>query len=142
MENTMDTKSFIKILRRVIREEVRIAINDVINESPVTDKQVIDKGVSLHNLVETNQPVQKTFVKNSMLNDILNETAATADFRSMHNYSSMDGMMYSNMANTSLEGTNGEHVDASTPELQAINKAINRDYSGLMKQWKKTGKGV
>jgi len=137
MENTMNTKSFIKILRKVVREEVRTALKDVLNETPVTDKQVINNGVGLYDLVENRPIVKKKFAKNSMLNDILNETADTADFASMNEYPSMGDMMTSNAVQKPLEGINGESIDTSKPEIQAIDKAINRDYSGLMKAMNK-----
>ena len=137
----MNTKSFVKILRKVVREEVRTALKDVLNETPVTDKQVINNGVGLHDLVENRTTVKKKFAKNSMLNDILNETADTADFGSMNEYPSMGDMMSSNMVQEPLEGIDGESIDTSKPEIQAINKAINRDYSGLMKAMdKKNGR--
>jgi len=137
----MDTKSFVKILRKVVREEVRTALKDMINESSVTDNQVINKGVNLHDLVDNQSTVKKKFAKNSMLNDILNETADTADFGSMNEYPSMGDMMSSNMVQEPLEGIDGESIDTSKPEIQAINKAINRDYSGLMKAMdKKNGR--
>ena len=146
----MNTKSFVKILRKVVREEVRTAMKDMLNETPVTDKQVIDKGISLHDLVETQEHkrparTKQTFTKNSMLNDILNETAATGDFASMHsgpsNYPTMGEMMRSNSVQSPLEGINGEAVDTSKPELQAVQKALTKDYSGLIKAInKKNGK--
>ena len=129
----MDTKSFVKILRKVVREEVRTALKDMINESSVTDNQVINKGVNLHDLVDNQSTVKKKFAKNSMLNDILNETAETADFGAMNDYPTMGEMMTSNTVQEPLEGIDGESIDTSKPEIQAINKAINRDYSGLMK---------
>ena len=131
----MDTKSFVKILRKVIREEVGNAIKQALNETPVTDKQVINNGMNLHELVDTPKPVKKRFVKNSMLNDILNETAIESDFRGMHeepNFSDMGSMRPSNVME-SMTGINGEAVDTSKPEIKAVGKALTRDYSSLMK---------
>jgi len=142
----MNTKSFVKILRKVVREEVRTAMKDMLNETPVTDKQVIDKGINLHDLVETQENMRparakQTFTKNSMLNDILNETAATGDFASMNDYPTMGEMMNSNTVQAPLQGINGEAVDTSKPELKAVQNALNKDYSGLMKAInKKNGK--
>ena len=135
----MDTKSFVRILRKVIREEVGKAVKQALTESVVTDKQVINNGVNLHELVDTPKPAKRHFVKNSMLNDILNDTAMDADFGSMHegsqyepNFTDMGSMRPSNPVQ-SMTGINGEHVDTSKPEIQAVGKALTRDYSGLMK---------
>tara|TARA_R110000851_G_scaffold105408_1_gene223743 strand:+ start:51 stop:485 length:435 start_codon:yes stop_codon:yes gene_type:complete len=135
----MDTKSFVRILRKVIREEVGKAVKQALNETVVTDKQVINNGVNLHELVDTPKPVKRQFVKNSMLNDILNDTAYESDFSGMNegaqyapNFSDM-GSMRPSTAVQSMTGINGEHVDTTKPEMQAVGKALTRDYSGLMK---------
>ena len=135
----MDTKSFVRILRKVIREEVGKAVRQALTESVVTDKQVINNGVNLHELVDTPKPAKRQFVKNSMLNDILNDTAMDADFGAMQegsqyapDFSDMGSMRPSNPVQ-SMTGINGEHVDTSKPEIQAVGKALTRDYSGLMK---------
>jgi len=140
----MNTKSFVKILRKVVREEVRTALKETLNESTVTEEQVINSGLNLHELVDQPKPAQKRFSKNSMLNDILNDTAATGDFASMTegpvNYPTMGQTRTSNMVQPT-EGINGEPINVNKPEMKAINKAINRDYSGLIKAMdKKNGK--
>ena len=143
----MDTKSFVKILRKVIREEVGAAIKKALNETPVTDKQVINNGMNLHELVDSPKPAKRQFVKNSMLNDILNDTAHTADFSTMDegsqyrpDFSDMGSMRPSNPVQ-SMTGINGESVDTSKPEMKAIGAALTRDYSSLMKAMDKK-KGI
>jgi len=135
----MDTKSFVRILRKVIREEVGKAVKQALNETMVTDKQVINNGLNLHELIDKPKPVKRQFVKNSMLNDILNDTAMDADFGAMHegsqyapDFSDMGSMRTSNPVQP-MTGINGEHIDTSKPEIQAVGKALTRDYSGLMK---------
>lgn len=137
----MDTKSFVKILRKVIREEVRSALKDALNKSKVTDTQVIKSGLNVHELIDQPKLKKKRFAKNSMLNDILNETAATDDFTSTYNepinmstdYPTMGPMRTLDMVQPPMEGINGEQIDTSKPEMKAISKAINRDYSQLIK---------
>ena len=145
----MNTKSFVKILRKVVREEVRLALKETLNESKVTDEQAINTGLNLHELVDRPAPSKKKFAKNSMLNDILNETAATGDFATMHDgpinmpteYPSMGPTRTSDMVQQPMTGIKGERVDTSKPEMQAINKALNRDYSSMIKAIdKKNGK--
>ncbi len=146
----MDTKSFVKILRKVIREEVSKAVTKALNENVISDKQVMDHGINLSEIAENPMPTRpyakkKKFAKNSMINDLLNETAATGDFASMMEGPAV-GMMddYPQMGPTrksQMVGINGEAVKPATKELEAVNNAINKDYSHLIKAInKKNGK--
>ena len=90
----METKSFVKILRKVIREEVRSAVNEILGEQKVPSNKVIDHGLSLHKMVEQKDRPKKKFSKNSMLNNILNETATDFnpnEFNGTPDYPTMDG---------------------------------------------------
>tara|TARA_A100001201_G_scaffold29709_8_gene32214 strand:- start:15706 stop:16179 length:474 start_codon:yes stop_codon:yes gene_type:complete len=153
----MDTKSFVKILRKVIREEVGKAVKQALTEQTVNHNQVIEHGMNLAEIAENPMPrrpiaKKKKFSKNSMLNDILNETAATGDFASMmqgpavsyeDDYPQMGPARTSTMVqpNQPMTGINGERVDTSKPEMAAVQKALTRDYSGLIKAMdKKNGK--
>ncbi len=150
----MDTKSFVKILRKVIREEVGKAVTEALNENKISDNQVINHGMNLAEIAENPMPrrpyaKKKAFSKNSMLNDILNETAAAGDFSSMmsaeprammDDYPQMGPTRTSQMVQPTT-GINGERVDPNKPEMKAVSKALTRDYSGLIKAMdKKNGK--
>lgn len=77
----MNSKSFFKTLRKIIREEVQSAVSKALTESKVNHQQVISHGMDLHKISEQasyQQPIAKapqTYTKNKMLNDLLNETA-------------------------------------------------------------------
>ena len=159
----MDTKSFVKILRKVVREEVQRAVKEAITEQKVSHKKVIDHGINLQRISEEQEnpysprarkAPKKQFTKNSMLNDILNETAATGDFKSMmdgpavtqEEWPTLGEMRTSQMVAQSMpkvvQGVNGESVDTSKQEVQTAMANITKDYSGLMKaiDKKKSGK--
>jgi len=153
----MDTKSFVKILRKVIREEVGKAVKQAINEQKINTNQVIEHGMNLSEITENPMPRRpiarkKKFAKNSMLNDLLNETAQTGDFASMmqgppvsmmEDYPQMGPTRTSSMVrpNQVMTGIDGETVQAKTPELQAVQNALMKDYSGVIKAIdKKNGK--
>ena len=151
----MDTKSFVKILRKVIREEVGRAVKQALTEQTINHGQVIEHGMNLAEIAENPMPrrpiAKKKFSKNSMLNDILNETAATGHFASMMDMPKVSQMDYPQMGptrtstmvrpNQPMTGINGERVDTSKPEMAAVQKALTRDYSGLIKAInKKNGK--
>jgi len=148
----MSSKSFVKVLRRVIREEVRAAVKEILTESSTNHKKVMSHGIDLHETIE--RPVRntkKTFSQNPMLNDILNETAGTADFASMREgplvmqqetFPTMGDVRTSNMVQAPLvqHDTNGRPVDMQNENVAKTIDMITKDYSGLMKAINKKNK--
>ena len=148
----MKSQGFVKLLRKVIREEVRSAVKEILAEERTDHKQVIDHGMSLAEIAENPMPgrrvsKKKKFTKDSMLNDILNETAANGDFASMK----QGGMYTSDMAPSfarpgktqtlATTDTNGKPVDMNNQNVASVMNAMTRDYSGLIKAIdKKNGK--
>jgi len=144
----MDTKSFVKILRKVVREEVRTAVKDILGEQTVSHKKVINHGLSLQSMVEQQEnPYEikarkkRKFSKNKMLDDILNETAATGDFGNMHegplagqeDWTTNDVSNFSSRIDTIPSAdVNGNVVNKeSLPDH--ITSALTKDYSAVMK---------
>jgi len=135
----MEAKSFVKLLRKVIREEVRSAVRaelQILNENalPATPAP---------------KPKQtKRFVKNDMLNDILNETTAvpadqewsTMNFRS--EMAQAFGMERQGpAAPLATTDVNGAPVNMNNEAVAATVGAMTKDYSALMKAIdKKRGK--
>ena len=144
----MDTKSFVKILRKVVREEVSRAVKEALTEQKVSHKQVIDHGIRLSNLAESPKnpysptAKKKSFSKNSILNDILNETAANGDFGSM-NEGPMVGTeptpSFSSMMNSSRGVNVTPNVDVNGNQVDTrklpdhVTSALTKDYSAVMK---------
>lgn len=73
----MNTKEFVKVLRAVIREEVRTAVRQELSEVLSENKRSL-KSV-------TQQPIKKTASRpitgNPILDQVLSETKLTSDFR-------------------------------------------------------------
>ncbi len=154
----MKTEGFVKLLRKVIREEVRSAVREILSEERTNHKQVIDHGINLAEIAENPMPnrpkaKRKTYTKNGMLNDLLNETAATADFSSMKDpsFATMGGQFNSSMAQSfgasrhpqslATHDTNGKPVDMSNENVAKTVDIMTKDYSALMKAIdKKKGK--
>ena len=110
----MEAKSFVKLLRKVIREEVRSAVKSILSEQTINHKQVISHGMNL--------------------NDILNETAYTADFASMRQGPMVTQNGYAQTSQTlATTGINGEAIDMSNENVAKTLDVMTRDYSGLMK---------
>ena len=129
----MKKKTNIKtIIRKIVREEVAMAIGEVITElkqptqsQPKPKKKVAEK---------------KEFTKNSILNDVLNETAASDEWKTLggdtFDSSKMNQVMsgqYSDVMNNNSQAPIS--VDGQTPDF------LKKDYRKLMKAIdKKQGK--
>ena len=75
----MNSKDFIQTLRKVIREEVQTAVrnelNNILNEGKsYTQTKTVEQKKPAPKQTYTSS-VKKQYVKNSLLNDILNETS-------------------------------------------------------------------
>ncbi len=137
----MKTQGFVKLLRKVIREEVR---NVIVKElRPILNEANIKKhDINLQEVadipLQPKQPVmKKQFTKNTALNDILNETAATppAEWNSVNFRSDMAEAFGMQSSNTPLatKGINGERVDMNNEAVVSTVNAMTKDYSALMK---------
>ena len=155
----METKSFFKLLRKIIREEVQTAVRKevrpLLKDQKINHKQVIEHGVNLHKIAKEPIPrKKKVFTKNGMLNDILNETATTADFGTMNQdpiisqtdtYPTMGNKTFNSSMAESFEPTNqkpqslattdldGRPVDMNNENVANTVKVMTKDYSALMK---------
>ena len=117
-------KSNIKtIIRQIVREEVAMAIKEVITEL----KQPIESQPQPKKIVE-----KKQFTENSVLNDVLNETAQDDSWRTMGGgqYTSdkmneLVGGQYGDMMNSNPNTT--VTVDGQTPDF------LKKDYRAVMK---------
>tara|TARA_R110000851_G_scaffold325384_1_gene493280 strand:- start:2430 stop:2876 length:447 start_codon:yes stop_codon:yes gene_type:complete len=140
----MKTDGFIKLLRKVIREEVSKAIKaelrPILNEDNRNEYNIneITRSTDI-----TSPPVsKKQFTKNSMLNDLLNETANTpashgvADYSTTNFRSEMEqslGMVQSPNIPLATSGINGEPVNMQNEAVASTVNAMTKDYSALMK---------
>ena len=151
----MESKKFVKLLRKIIREEVSRAVKQVLTESK--SNQVIDSNINLTEFIEDpmpNRPIaKKKFTKNPVLNDLLNETAATPASLEQSDWSTMNfksemaeafGVEHSMRRPTmplATKGINGEAVTMNNEKVATTVNAMTKDYSALMKAIdKKKGK--
>jgi hypothetical protein len=151
----MDTKKLIKAIQLIIKEEVRKevakkekvlrkSLMNEIKQSEVVERDPLD----IEHVFEqkTEQPA-KSFTNNSMLNEMLNETAQGGEWKSINSTGVGSGMFNSSQAQSFggrvgqgpqvLQTAEGRAV--STEQLQqteagqAVVNALTKDYSGLMK---------
>tara|TARA_R110000868_G_scaffold354932_11_gene616215 strand:- start:8191 stop:8643 length:453 start_codon:yes stop_codon:yes gene_type:complete len=140
----MNTKDFVKVLRAVIREEVRSAVRqevkDILIESlqqaakPVIDSRPVRQAKPMKN----NTPAPKRYSGNSIIDQVLNETKLTSDFRQSPDVSEWPEMNYttqdltSHAAPTSIMNMDVEDDFDSLPATAA--PSFMKDYSQLMKK--------
>ena len=112
----MKKKTNIKtLIRQIVREEVAMAIKEVITEL----KQPIESKPQPKKIVE-----KKQYTENSILNDVLNETAQDGDWKTLgggkfdsSRMNELVGGQYGDMMNTAPQ-----QVPSSDPMAQFVNK--------------------
>ena len=150
----MKAESFTKLLRKIIREEVTLAVRkemkSLLTEKKTDHNKVISHGMELNNMAS--RPTKK-YVKDPMLNDILNETAnssaaiqqewPTMDYRSemAQSFKSMMSPEPSVPTVAPMTDITGKPVNVSDKKVANVVNAMTKDYSALMKAIdKKKGK--
>ena len=119
----MTKKELVRLIREVVKREIKSAVKTELNEA-------------LNILENQKQPKQKNnYTKNVMLNEVLNETKneeawpeiSQNDIRSR--FTAMQG------GATPMTDVNNRPVDTSNLD-PTLSKALNRNYSELVKRFK------
>ena len=120
----MKKKTNIKtIIRKIVREEVAMAIGEVITElkqptqSQPQPKKIIEK---------------KQYTENSVLNDVLNETAQREEWKTMGG-----GKFDSSRMNELVGGQYGDMMNNQSPTISVDGQTpdfLKKDYSAVVKK--------
>ena len=129
----MKKKTTRKTIRQIVREEVAMAIQEVITElkqpTQSQPKKIVEK---------------KSFSNNSVLNDVLNETAQDGEWKTLggsefttDRMSELMGKQYGDMMN--------KNTPQAVPSSDPMSQFLNKDYSEVLekaeqKQKQKYGK--
>ena len=147
----MKTDTFVKLLRKVVREEVQQVVREELGlllETPEPKKTVVETKNSLVDSIKDSipaRPVTPTmFANNSILNDILNETAVNGDFRSMGNFDSSNAQSFgmgNPMNETAVVTSVDQMLSTARPAGDVSQVQIDAvpDFSGLMATMKEKG---
>ena len=122
------------IIRQIVREEVAMAIKEVITEL----KQPTQSQPQPNKIIE-----KKSFTSNSVLNDVLNETAQGGDWKTLGG-----GEFTSDRMNELVGGQYGDMMNQQpqvVPSSDPMSQFLNKDYSEVLekaeeKQKQKYGK--
>ena len=115
------------MIRKIVREEVAMAINEVITElkqpslsssQPKQKKKIVEK---------------KQFTNNSILNEVMNETAQSEEYKTMgggtYDSSKMNeilGKSYGDMMNNDEVVVDGQTPDFLKKDYRKVMKAIDK----------------
>ena len=121
------------MIRQIVREEVAMAINEVITELKQPTQQV-SKPKPKKKIIE-----KQSFTKNSILNDVLNETAMDEEWKTMG-----DGTYDSSKINDVVGKSYGDMMGSGNGTISVAGQTpdfLKKDYRKLMKAVdKKQGK--
>ena len=148
----MDTKKLIKAIQLIIKEEVKKEVakrekvirESILKEMKQSQPKVVEKDpLDVDHIFETSQQTKQSFTGNSMLNDMLNETAQGGEWRSINGpggvfqSSQAQGWGGFNQQPSALQTAEGNTISVErlqqTEAGQAVVNAVTRDYSQLMK---------
>ncbi len=150
----MDSKSFVKVMRKLISEEVRKAVRaemrTLLKEQKTDHRKSMKHGMDMYQETRTPKPVARkrdtSFTKDSVLNDLLNETALTMNPKEMYgdrpmvsqdtlSFGSNDAQGFGMMrqhAQQPVTDINNNPADTSNVKVAAVVDNITKDYSALM----------
>lgn len=152
----MNTKEFVQVLRKIIKEEVKSAVKEAIKEQSSNslmeslNNDLPDYDFK-HKKKQVKQVVNKQFTKDPLLNSLLNETAASGvsiPTENTHNdYSDWPTLKMNSYADLMGNTKFTQKIDATPDGVPAtavpeeVKTALTRDYRSLMKAIdKKKGK--
>ena len=131
----MTKKDLVRLIREVVKREVKSAVKSEINETLTQ----MEKGKPSSN---RKKPLsEKQYTKNSTLNSILNETA-NADNGEFDDWPEIGAeslrAKFAGMQGGAAPMTDINNRPVDTSKLDpALNKALTRDYSDLVKRFSK-----
>ena len=152
----MKADTFIKLLRKVVREEVQQVVREELGlllEAPSPKQPVVEtkKTTIKNSLIDSIKPTapkqsvkQAAFTNNNVLNDILNETAQNGEWRSIIEGTSVMAQGFGGgiPTNEPVVVNSVDQMLASTRpagDINAVKIDVVPDFSGLMKSMKEKG---
>ena len=150
----MKADTFVKLLRKVIREEVQAVVREelgILLEAPEPKPVVAEARQTTvkNSMVESIKPAKPTqplkpmnFTNNNILNEILNETATSGDWHSVANMNSSMAQGFSGPVDTPVVNSVDQMLASTRPagDINAVRIDVVPDFSALMNKMKQDGK--
>ena len=135
------------IVRKVVREELKPILSEVKKSQKPIIKEIKSKKVkvdpldiNISEIIAEDKKVSKpkSFIKNPLLNEMLNETHQSGEWRTMDGNPYTSNQAQSFMAGGSttvapMQDIDGNPVNTNSEEVAGVMNVINKDYSQLMK---------
>lgn len=148
----MKADTFIKLLRKVIREEVQAVVREelgILLEAPAPKPVVAEakKTTVKNSMVESIKPAKPTqplkptaFTNNNILNEILNETANAGEWRSIADMKSSDVMGFGGAEPVVVDSISDMFANTRPAgDINAVKIDVVPDFTGLMAKMKQEG---
>jgi hypothetical protein len=150
----MKVDTFVKLLRKVIREEVQAVVREelgILLEAPESKPVVAETRQTTvkNSMVESIKPAKPTqplkpmnFTNNNILNEILNETATSGDWHSVANMNSSMARGFSGPVDVPVVNSVDQMLASTRPagDINAVKIDVVPDFSALMNKMKQDGK--
>jgi hypothetical protein len=150
----MKADTFVKLLRKVIREEVQAVVREelgILLEAPEPKPVVAEARQTTvkNSMVESIKPAKPTqplkpmnFTNNNILNEILNETATSGDWHSVANMNSSMARGFSGPVDVPVVNSVDQMLASTRPagDINAVRIDVVPDFSALMNKMKQDGK--
>ena len=127
----MTKKDLIKIIREVVKREIKSVVKNEINEA-LTLMEGSSKKPPIRNKVNK----ERQYTSNTMLNEVLNSTMADNEEWPEISQGDIRNRFTQMQGATPQVDINNNPVDVSNLE-QSVSKALTRDYSELVKRFNK-----
>jgi hypothetical protein len=149
----MKADNFIKILRKIIREEVQAVVREELGllletsdpKPVVTETKNSTVKNSMVESIKTTKPTQPlkptTFTQNNILNEILNETAQSGEWKSIAEMKSGDAIGFAGATEPSVVSSVTDMLANTRPagDINAVRIDVVPDFTGLMTKMKQEG---
>lgn len=151
----MKADTFVKLLRKVIREEVQAVVREelgILLEAPEPKPVVAEtkKPVTKNSMVESIKPAKPiqpskpmAYTNNNILNDILNETRQASEWQSLGNMDSSMAQGFNGpmMSEVKVVSSVDQMLANTRPagDINAVKIDVVPDFSALMNKMKQEG---
>ena len=149
----MKVDTFVKLLRKIIREEVQAVVREelgILLEAPDPKPVVAEakKTTVKNSMVESIKPAKPTqplkptaFTSNNVLNEILNQTAQSGEWRSVAEMTSGNAMGFGGAQPVVVDSVDAMLANTRPAgDINAVRIDVVPDFSGLMNKLKQDGK--
>ena len=123
----MKIKQFKTVIREIVREEIRLGLKEIIGELNQPKKEVTQPQTK-------KKVVEKKYSDNSILNDVLNETAQDGDWKTL------GGGEFTTERMNDIVGKNYGDLMNGTPQKvpssDPMSQFLNKDYTKVLEKTK------